>query len=200
MSSITTYCRITDKAVFVNGKSVFEGQSSDDFLLEVYRFLQIDYPKFHKMDKLSKTGFLGAELIKKYSTTIAAFADDEIALLFGNNHSSSEVDVRFEQSYTEGGMPSPALFVYTLPNIVIGEIAIRNKWYGENLFVVQEQFDASAYVMQCDLVLEKKAKAVLAGWINVSEKTDAFLFFAENKTGEGATALGADALNTIYKS
>jgi len=199
MSSITTWCRITDKAVYVNGKRVFDAEINEDFLLEVYRFLKIDYPKFHKMDKLSKTGFLGAELIKKYSKTIAAYADDEIALLFSNRHSSSEVDARFEKSYKEGGMPSPALFVYTLPNIVIGEIAIRNKWYGENLFLVQEQFDAGWYVTQCDLVLEKKAKAVLAGWINVTEKTDAFLFFADNTTGEGATALTAEALNNIYK-
>ncbi len=200
MSSITIFCRITDNAVFINGKKVVEGERTDDFLLEVYRYLKIDYPKYHKMDKLSKTGFLGAELIKKYSKTIATYADDEIALLFANRHSSSEVDVRFEQSYKEGGMPSPALFVYTLPNIVIGEIAIRNKWYGENLIMVAEAFDAASYITQCDIFLEKKAKAVLAGWINVSEKTDAFLFFAENKTGEGAPALTADALSTIYKS
>ena len=37
--------------------------------------------------------------------------------------------------------PSPALFVYTLPNIVAGEIAIRNKYEGETSAYVLEEFN-----------------------------------------------------------
>ena len=37
--------------------------------------------------------------------------------------------------------PSPALFVYTLPNIVSGEISIRNKWGGESSAYVLASYD-----------------------------------------------------------
>ena len=37
--------------------------------------------------------------------------------------------------------PSPALFVYTLPNIVSGEICIRNNWGGESSAFVLEGYD-----------------------------------------------------------
>ena len=44
---------------------------------------------------------------------------------------------RFQETiqHADSYYPSPALFVYTLPNIVTGEIAIRNKYYGETSFV-----------------------------------------------------------------
>ena len=40
--------------------------------------------------------------------------------------------------------PSPSLFVYTLPNIVAGEIAIRNKYAGETSAFVLEKYDEKA--------------------------------------------------------
>jgi 3-oxoacyl-[acyl-carrier-protein] synthase-1 len=40
--------------------------------------------------------------------------------------------------------PSPALFVYTLPNTVTGEIAIRNKYAGETSAFVLEKYDEEA--------------------------------------------------------
>ena len=83
-----------------------------------------------------------------------SFKDDEIALLFGNNHSSAETDIQFSNSYKDGNSASPALFVYTLPNILIGEIAIRNKWYGENLFTVYPKFNAELFEKNITLLAE----------------------------------------------
>lgn len=184
MNYITTYCYITLNKCIVNGKQTneFNSDSIDGFTKEFYKFLEIDYPKFYKMDRLSKTAFLGSELIKKYIQEISNYADNDIALLFANNNSSALTDANFFESYQNGGMPSPALFVYTLPNILIGEIAIRNKWYGENMFTVSEYFDTEYFVNYSNILLNKNANALLCGWLNVNNDIiEAFLFFVAKK-------------------
>jgi hypothetical protein len=64
--------------------------------------------------------------------------------------------------------PSPAIFVYTLPNIMIGEICIRHGFKGEGLFFIEENFD-KAFVTEytAELIRSKKAVLGLAGWIEV---------------------------------
>ena len=103
-------------------------------------------------------------------------------MVFANNHSCSETDVKFEHSYLEDKTPSPALFVYTLPNIVTGEISIRNKWYGESSVYILPAFDAGFFENQAE-ILQAHTKALMAGWLQLLPETDAFIYFAE-KTAE----------------
>jgi hypothetical protein len=181
MNNISIHCRIVNNQVWLNHKKIFAATelSSDQFLFDLYKHLSINYPKFHKMDVLSKTGLLCTEMLCKHYPKIKFYADDEIAVLVANNHASSEVDNKFYHSYTAQKAPSPSLFVYTLPNIVIGEIAIRNKWYGESMFIVIPEFNAEQMALHANLLLEGKTKACLCGWLNVEDGIDAFLFFAE---------------------
>lgn len=193
MSFISSYCHISNKTVSVNGKAFFSADKPDSNLTkEVYKQLGIDYPKFYKMDTLSKVAFLGVEILKKQYPQISDFKDDEIALLFGNKHASAETDIQFLNSYKDGNSASPALFVYTLPNILIGEIAIRNKWYGENLFTVYPKFNAELFEKNCTLFLTGKTKACLCGWVDVlGDSIEAFLFFVE----KAPARLGANEKN-----
>ena len=184
MSYITSYCHISLNSYAINGevKQTFNAETIDSFTKELYKHLAIEYPKFYKMDRLTKTAFLGAELLKKNFLTLTKFKDDDIALLFANNNSSALTDVKFTSSYQDGGNPSPSLFVYTLPNILIGEIAIRNKWYGENMFTVSENFDAEYFTNYSKFLLNKNAEAVLIGWLNVNDtNVEAFLAFITKK-------------------
>ena len=110
------------------------------------------------------------------------------------------MDERFKRSYTEEKTPSPSLFVYTLPNILIGEIAIRNKWYGENLFTLSQKFDADYFSNQCKVFMNGKTKACLCGWIEATNaNTDVFLFFVEENNTETGTPLTEKTLNELYK-
>lgn len=184
MSYISTYCHISLNQCFVNGKQthLFNSLSIDQFLKDLYTALSLDYPKFYKMDRLTKLAFIGTELLKKEHPEITMYNDNEIALLFGNNNSSALTDINFRESYQNGGSPSPSLFVYTLPNILLGEIAIRNKWYGENMFIVNENFDATYFTNYVNILLNKNAEAVFCGWLNVNnEMVEAFLFFVSKK-------------------
>lgn len=121
MSFITAYCQISESACRINGEVVVRknDQSQDSWFKQLYKELALEYPKFYKMDMLSQAGVLGFEYIKRqYPELLTAYADDELALLFANQESSADTDIRFKDSYQDKKSPSPSLFVYTLPNIV----------------------------------------------------------------------------------
>ncbi|MBC7864989.1 MAG: hypothetical protein IAF38_18590 [Bacteroidia bacterium] len=205
MNHLSSYCHISTKEIVTDkGALLFdntEGLEVNDFLKTVYKKLAIDYPKFYKMDSLSKAAFLGVELLKKENAALAEYADDEIALLFANSNASEDTDKKFVNSYAEEHAPSPSLFVYTLPSILMGELAIRNKWYGESLFVILQKFDAAFFADYCNMILLRNAKACICGWIEITEgKTEAFIFLAEKNGNENNTPLTKQTIEKIYKT
>lgn len=136
------------------------------WLTDLYHYLELDYAKFHKMDHLCKLAILGTEFLKK-KVDLGSYKDDEIALVFQNSSASLDTDQK-HQSNINNQKSSPATFVYTLPNIMLGEIAIRNQWYGENLFFLKDEFDLDEWMKASEtLIKSKKAKAVIGGWAEV---------------------------------
>lgn len=189
MSFITAYCQITERSCTVNGEIVSEKneQSGESWFKQLYKELAVDYPKFYKMDLLAQAGFIGSELIKKADQDrLVTYGDDEIALLFANQESSADTDIRFKESYEDKKAPSPSLFVYTLPNIVLGEIAIRNKWFGENMFAVLPKFAPEFFVQYGSILLANDSKAILAGWLGILDgKIQVFVFLVEENAQSG---------------
>ncbi|MHA4739347.1 hypothetical protein [Dyadobacter sp. MSC1_007] len=185
MSFITAYCSLTEDVCSVNGTAIIgrDHASADSWFKQIYKQQELAYPKFYKMDMLSQAGFLASELIKRAIPTLtAAYNDDEIALVFANRSSSAETDQRFINSYEHNGAPSPSLFVYTLPNIVLGEIAILNKWYGENMFAVLPKFAPDFYLDYLQILHAAGSKAILCGWLEVTQtQTEVLLFMVEEK-------------------
>lgn len=125
---------LKNNKVIVNGSLVFEtGVNTDPitFFKEIYKFLGLNYPKFFKMDPLSKLGFLAVELLLSKTDNQNK---ENYNILLACSHSSIESDTHFQTTIDEptNYFPSPAVFVYTLPNIVIGEIAIRHQIFGDN--------------------------------------------------------------------
>ena len=181
---ITSYCLLNDKRLDLNGQvREFEPLPPGKRLAGLYRELGFNYPKFFKMDKLSKLAFTGMELLMKDNG--AKYGEDDIAMLFYNADSSLDTDIRHLETLQKGHSPSPAIFVYTLPNIAMGEIAIRRKWYGENLFILATDFDLAGWLADAALLLENgKARAVAGGWVNaMGNDYDLRFFFAEEKSG-----------------
>ncbi len=196
MKVITAYCNLRADECLVNGEVVArrDAGSEDSWFKQIYRQQELGYPKFYKMDVLSQAGYLASELIKRADPHISvAYADDEIALVFANASSSAETDRRFMQTYEAGGSPSPSLFVYTLPNIVLGEIAIVNKWYGENMFAVLPKFAPGFYLDYGQILLASGSRALLCGWLEVTaNSTDVFLFMVEER--ESGTEFNSENL------
>lgn len=186
MNFISSYCQISESICAANGTVLLKKENGNAWSRMLYDYLKLDYPKFHKMDLMSKIGVIGVEILKSQNENIAGYADDEIALVFANKNASARTDMRFQHSFQEKGAPGPSLFVYTLPNILIGEISIRNKWFGENIFTVAEQFDPWFFENYCDILMPQKAAACLCGWVNVvDQQIDAFLFTVEKEGKAG---------------
>jgi len=139
------------------------------------------------MDGLSKLGFLASELIFKDDEN--RFTPNEnMAIVCFNRSSSLDIDTQYQETINdnENYFPSPSLFVYTLPNIVAGEIAIRNKFFGETFFYICKLFDAKQMVSTVtNTFQDKNITTVLAAWIECfEEKREVFMMLIENKAGD----------------
>jgi hypothetical protein len=197
---ISSHCHIRQQILRYNGEVIFKSDQGnlDSFLTDAFQSLKIAYPKFYKMDRLSKLGLLASELLMKGSSTKQEYSANQIALVLSNAHASLDTDVRYQESTKT--MASPSLFVYTLPNIVTGEICIRHGLKGENAFFVQPAFDPdfmAQYVNQ--LLSETKTEMCLAGWVDVmGEHHDVFLYLAEKRRNGNAQEHTGAALQKLY--
>lgn len=182
---ISTFCKIRENAVFVNKISVFQSDAIDfsDFSKKAYKNLNDRYPKFFKMDNLCKLSYLSAEFLLK---TVGNF-DENMAIVLSNTASSLDTDRNHQNSIsdTENYFPSPAVFVYTLPNIAIGEISIKHQLKSENAFFVSEKYDAKLLFEYTHiLIANNKTNSVLCGWVNYDQNEYESLLFlvSENKS------------------
>lgn len=171
----------------------------DEFLDMVFGLLEISYPKFHKMDPSSKLGFLCSEVLLKDINLSKDYKPWQVALVLSNAHGSMDTDLRYHKSTKT--MSSPALFVYTLPNIVAGEICIRNGFKGENAFFVTSTFDVGRIHQYVEAVLNTgHTQACIAGWVDVlGTHHDVFLYLAEKKQRGNALEHSAVQLQKLYQ-
>ncbi len=201
MIFINQYCHLQNRSFARQGNRVFTFDSGtlDDFIEEAFRWLSLSYPKFYKMDHLSKMGFLASEMLLKDMPLLPRYLPDQVALVLSNAASSLDTDLHFAESMKT--IPSPALFVYTLPNIVAGEICIRQGITGENAFFVFPEFDAVQMADYVSLVMEsEKTLACIGGWIEVmGDHHDVFLYLAEKERGDTGVEHTAEQLHKIYK-
>ena len=196
---ITGFCSIDNGIVTKDGVAIFGHQGDlPGLLLAAYQHLQLSYPKFYKMDNLSKLGWLATEFLLKDTFNKDEYQPEETGVLLANTNSSLDDDIKYWDSIKE--VASPSLFVYTLPNIVIGEICIRNHFKGEQAFYIQPEFDAQFITQQVDYLLDKNImQACICGWVDVFEQNyKAVLFLVEKKKTEKAVVFSAKRMNEIF--
>lgn len=199
---ITSYVRIGQQGIACNGlawHSFEPGAPLPDALAAAYRALEPAYPKFFKMDLLSKLGWLGVEALKANGWQPGAYEPASVAMVVANSHASNDADLNYWESTRQ--VPSPALFVYTLPNIVLGEISIRNGWKGEQAFLIQDAFDATQLLEYVEAVMATgETEVCIAGWLDVWKGTaDGFLVVIEKTKTGTALPLSAAQLMNLYK-
>ena len=148
--------------------------SAQEMLHALYRQYVKDYPKFFKMDLLGKLGFVASELLLQREGAPRFVPCEERAVICFNRSASLVADSRFQETiqHDDSDYPSPSLFVYTLPNIVTGEIAIRNKYYGETSFVVLEKFDPEQIAMMVDVAFQDPGcQSQIVGWTECADES-----------------------------
>ena len=195
---ITASCLIAKHKIIKNGQLLFEHPGDAEALLDgAYTHFQITYPKFYKMDMLCKLGFLATEILLSGTDHKNKYGETETGLVFSNAHASLDVDLKYARTISTGA--SPALFVYTLPNVVIGEIAIRHHFKGENAFFVFKHFDGNFIAGYVNTLFENKLiKNCICGWVDIlKEDYRALLFLVESDNPGNAPTFTADHLNQL---
>lgn len=164
-------CIIADGKVLLNDREVCRAETDDatfaDFAKRIYKTLNPDYRKFFKMDNLSKLAFLAAECLFRSNEKLRNADPDEVALILSNRAASLDTDRRHQNTIEnpENYFPSPAVFVYTLPNICLGEISIRHGLQSENAFFVFDRPRPEFLATYSRTLLQNgKAKYVICGW------------------------------------
>lgn len=201
---ITSYCTIQSGKVEINGVvDYLETLTGAEALKSIYKHYQLNYPKFYKMDSLCKLAFIASELLIKSNKITDKYATEDIAIIISNSSSSLEIDTEHQITISDKNnyFPSPSVFVYTLPNILVGEIAIRNNIKGENTFFIFDKFDAdfmSSYIHS--LLNTNKAKCCIGGWVDFYEnKYNAFLYTVEKEKGPLNITHTTEQLNNLLK-
>ena len=180
------YVVITPETVKLNGISINHAEQGNALLTELYRAYIGDYPKFFKMDTLSKLGFVASEMLLKDEGKERFVSREDRAVVLFNKTASLQADTNYQATIQdpENFFPSPAAFVYTLPNIVTGEIAIRNKYYGETSFIVVESCDAHIMARQLmNAFQDPMTQSILGGWLDCTDENhfEARLFLVEKQ-------------------
>ncbi|MCR4995274.1 MAG: hypothetical protein K6A32_07890 [Bacteroidales bacterium] len=163
--------KITPQAVVRDGQTLPTTKHGDALLTECYRNSHADYPKYFKMDGLCRLGFVASELLLMAQAEERFQPRDDRAVVLASCHGCLETDQRYETTIDDNDnyFPSPAVFVYTLPNIVTGEIAIRNKYLGESSMYLFEETTSEEERLQLLQILtfeDPMTTSALIGWLN----------------------------------
>lgn len=193
---IINHCKISNGKIVATNEVLFTSEENNlqPFLKFFYKSRNFAYSKFYKMDAQCKLAFIASEvLLLNFDRT--KYKDEEIAMVFSNSESTLATDMAYWESTQE--IASPALFVYTLPNILMGEIAIRNKIKGENGFFISEKYDPSLLFQQTELVfLNTSTQIAIVGWVNYeNEKSYEAKLFLVSKEDKGMETFNIENLN-----
>ena len=203
--SIKKYGILSPREVSINSQKLIDvdvQESHEKSLVQTYRNVGMEYLKFFKMDNLSKLATLAAECLLK-DTDLYQIADkSNMAVVLSNASSSLVADARYQQTINdpENYFPSPSLFVYTLPNITIGEICIKHKIYGENIFLISQYFNAQTLYLQVNELFKKtNTRFCIVGWVECNETTyEAFLMLVAK--GKSDNIFDIKTLENLYKN
>lgn len=202
MLRITKYCSASYGQAYLNGEQCL-GTSVKNMELLIEALVQkynVTHPRFGKMDRLSQLGFTIADIVLQDTNLAETHDPFKLGMVLSNSASSLDTDQKYWESVSQ--IPSPALFVYTLPNIVLAEISIKNKFKGENYFFISEKPDCHfLHTYISELLENKRLEACLSGWVEVlGDNYKAFLFLVEEKQDENFLEFTEENITTIIKT
>lgn len=170
---VLSHCKIDNLGVHLNNEKKVAYAITDTFatfIRKAYSFLQLDYRKFYKMDDLSKLGFIAAEFLLRSSVDFEKANPEKKGIVVANRSASLNTDINYCRNINEVGdyEASPAIFVYTLPNVMLGEICIRWKIKGENTFFIQDKFDFDFLMNYTKIAMqEQEMEYSIVGWCDL---------------------------------
>ncbi|NVO18777.1 MAG: hypothetical protein HXX13_03705 [Bacteroidetes bacterium] len=197
---IRGYCKLIGGKLIQDGICLLESDAPfAAFLDQVVKQFSVQHPRFGKLDRLAQLAYACTEILINKLKSQNINLTEETSLLFMNASSSLDTDLRFDKSIQS--MASPSLFVYTLPNILLAEICIKNGLKGENTFLVAEKPDPELYLLQIQRIFRDQTTHIcIAGWAEIlDENYDCSVFLIDRiKAGaKSSTPLNISSLNKI---
>jgi 3-oxoacyl-(acyl-carrier-protein) synthase len=195
---ISRYIHISNQGIMLNDEVVYrpDGKTGSELLIDAFKTLSMNYPKFYKRDNLCKLAVLATELLLRDTDFAGKYNPEDMSVIVSNANSSLDTDRRYWDSVLAGA-PSPSLFVYTLPNVMLGEICIRWGIKGENTCLVSEQFDAAFQTDYVNSLLDLgRAEVCISGWADYLDgEMEAFFMLVE----KNLTSLERHNPNSVQK-
>lgn len=172
----TARVKIQPDAIILNECRIEVEGYGPNMLKNAYKIYIGDYPKFYKMDIMSKLGLLASEMLLRDErperddgrSVISDTQSNRDVIIF-SRVGTINVDSKYFETIRrkDDYYPSPTLFVYTLPNIVAGEIAIRNGYHGEtNFYALPSKDNHIMDAITMMTLLKSTTKSVISGWID----------------------------------
>ena len=165
--------KITPSSLIIDGEVHNIEATGKELLAEIYKTFVGDYPKFHKMDVFSKLAFLAAEIVSMRAGE--EYDDEERAVILFNRSSSIVADRKHIATFEKEDdfYPSPSVFLYTLPNIVTGEIAIKHGYKGETSLYILNEYNENIInsVVESTFALSS-TRTMITGWVDCSSDND----------------------------
>ena len=123
---------IGDGSVNVDGEVVFADENADYhvFIRDAFKAGGGQNMKFYKMDDFCKLAYVAADRLLEGID----FGEEECGMVLSGRYGCLDTDMKHQQIVDSEGDAgaSPAVFVYTLPNVAAGEVSIRHHIKGEN--------------------------------------------------------------------
>lgn len=123
---------IGDGSVKMDGEVVFADENADyhTFIRDAFKAGGGQNMKFYKMDDFCKLAYVAADRLLEGID----FGEEECGMVLSGRYGCLDTDMKHQQIIDSEGDTgaSPAVFVYTLPNVAAGEVSIRHHIKGEN--------------------------------------------------------------------
>lgn len=179
---------VRDQAIDLNHQRVWENTSLSgmDWLDAAYAASAMAYPKFYKMDAAAKLCLLASHYLLSEQKVAERYDPYDAGVLLTNADASLDADHRYLQKLRTA--PNPGLFVYTLPNIAIGELCIKNNFKGHHAFFIFDRYDPGFLHSHVRLLMDCGAAAFfVCGWLQAwDDRYEAMLFLVEKANrGQG---------------
>ena len=92
---IKSWCQIKSDAVSINGETIqLQLSSGMSWKKQLYKHLDLDYPKFYKMDDLSKLCVLGVSMLEN-DGALNEYGEEDVSMIFCNSNASTYTDILF---------------------------------------------------------------------------------------------------------
>ena len=158
--------------LIIDGSKQVLSCDEKDWLTAIYKQHIGNYPKFYKMDMLSRLAFVATEILLQAEGKERFVTSDDRAVIMFNHSSSVQADRSYLSTIAddENCFPSPSIFVYTLPNMAVAEVAMRNLYHAEtSLYILPERDDHVMQQVVRASLLDKTTCSMITGWLDYED-------------------------------